>query len=136
MELVALVTDGKDETGEVDESIDDEIGVIVAVTNVREPGEAASSNFQLTILENAPVLTAVGPPIEAEAPDGAELRYSLTGADAASFEIGPLSGQISTSVELDFESPADANARQRLRDGGPGQRRRGPRGKRRPVRRR
>ena len=109
-ELVALVTDGKDGAGEADESIDDEIGVIVAVTNVREPGEAASSTFQLTILENAPVLTAVGPPIEAAAPDGAELRYSLTGLDAASFEIGPLSGQISTGVEFDFESPADANA--------------------------
>ena len=108
-ELVAQVSDGTDEAGEADESIDDEIGVIISVTNVHEVGDAASLTFQLTILENSPVNSEVGPPIQAEAPGEVELRYSLTGVDASSFDIDPLSGQISTGAEFDFESPEDAN---------------------------
>ena len=109
-ELVAQVSDGTDGAGAPDTSIDDEIGVIISVTNVHEAGEAASLTFQLTILENSPVNSEVGPPIQAEAPDEVELRYSLTGVDASSFDIDPLSGHISTSAEFDYESPADANA--------------------------
>ena len=109
-ELVVQVSDGRDEDDEDDWAIDDEVGVIVSVADVHEPGEAAFLAFQLTILENIPVNTEVGPPIQAEAPDGVELRYSLAGADAASFDIDASSGQISNRAELDFESPADANA--------------------------
>ena len=108
-ELMAQVSDGKDEAGGDDASIDDEIGVIVTVTNVRDPGETASLTFQLSILENTPVNTKIGSPIQAEANEEAELTYSLAGIDAASFDVDPLSGQISTRAELDFESPADVN---------------------------
>ena len=108
-ELVVQVSDGTDEAGEEDGDIDDEIGVIVSVTNVREPGEAVSSTVQLAILENTPVNTEVGPPIRADAAEGVGLSFSLAGLDAASFDIDPSSGQMSTRVEFDFEIPADAN---------------------------
>ena len=46
-ELVARVSDGKDEEGEVDTLVDAETGVIISVTNVHEPGDAVSSTIQM-----------------------------------------------------------------------------------------
>ena len=108
-ELVVEVSDGTDEDGEVDTSTDDEIGLIISVTNVQEPGEAISLTVHLAIQENAPAKTGVGAPIQAEAPANVELTYSLIGVDSALFHINPSSGQMSARVGFDFESPADAN---------------------------
>ena len=134
-ELVAQVSDGVDEAGEVDTSIDDEIGVIVSVTNVNEPGEAVSLTFQLSILENTPVNSVIGAPILVEAPGKVVLSYSLTGVDAALFDIDSSSGHVSTSAEFDFESPADANGDNHFEVAVQITDEPGPRRKRRPVRR-
>ena len=108
-ELVARVSDGKGEDGEVDTLFDGETGVIISVTNVHEPGDAVSSTVQLGVRENAPANTAVGAPVQTEWPEPAELTYSLDGDDSAWFDISPSSGQITTSVEFDYELPFDAN---------------------------
>ena len=108
-DLAVQVTDGKDENGEADISVDDEIGVIVTVTNVEEPGEVISLTIQMVIEENASANSDVGAPVQAVALEFAELTYSLEGVDANSFDIDSSSGQITTRVTLDYESPADAN---------------------------
>ena len=46
-------------------------------------------------------------PIAATDPESDGLTYSLAGVDAASFDIGPLTGQIKTEDLLDHESPSD-----------------------------
>ena len=108
-ELALQVSDGKDRDGSADLSVDDEIGAIITVKNVEEPGEVISLTVQLVIEENAPANSDVGAPVQAVAPDFAELTYSLDGVDAVSFDIDSSSGQITTGVELDFESPVDDN---------------------------
>ena len=108
-ELALQVSDGKDRDGSADLSVDDEIGAIITVKNVEEPGEVISLTVQLVIEENAPAHSDVGAPVQAVAPDFAELTYSLNGVDAVSFDIDSSSGQITTGVELDFESPVDDN---------------------------
>ncbi len=108
-EMVVQVTDGKNEDGEDDRTIDDETGVIISVTDVREAGDAIALTAQFGVHENAPVSTVVGAPVQAGTPGPAELIYSLDGADATLFAIGPSSGEITTRIEFDFESPADAN---------------------------
>ena len=108
-ELAVQVADGKDEGGNADTSVDDVIGVIVTVTNVEEPGEVISLTIQMVIEENASANSDVGAPVQAVALEFAELTYSLEGVDADSFDIDSSSGQITTRVTLDYESPADAN---------------------------
>ena len=54
--------------------------------------------------ENEPAGTNVGSPVVATDPDqGDTLTYTLSGADAASFDIVSTSGQIRTRVPLDYE---------------------------------
>ena len=108
-ELAVQVTDGKDEGGNADTSVDDVIGVIVAVTNIVEPGEDISLGIQLKIGENTPVNSDIGAPVQATSPESVDLTFSLGGIDAPFFDIGFSTGQIKTIVPLDYESPVDAN---------------------------
>ncbi len=59
-----------------------------------------------TIPENStdPVFTA-----SATDPDGDQPVYSLTGDDAALFNIDPATGEVTPIAPLDFENPTDAN---------------------------
>ena len=71
----------------------------VTVTNVNEaPSFEPSEELSLEIREGT--TGAVGPPFAASDPDGDALTYSLAGADAASFAIGPASGQLSVTTGL------------------------------------
>ena len=108
-ELAVEVTDGKDEGGNADTSVDDVIGVIIAVTNTVESGEDISLGIQLKIGENTPVNSDIGAPVQATSPESVDLTFSLGGIDAAYFDIGSSTGQIKTIVPLDYESPVDAN---------------------------
>ena len=103
------VTDGKDEGGNADTSVDDEIGVIIAVKNIVEPGEDISLGIQLKIGENTPVNSNIGAPVQATSPESVDLTFSLGGIDSPFFDIGFSTGQIKTIVPLDYESPVDAN---------------------------
>ena len=108
-ELTVQVADGKDEGGNADTSVDDVIGVIIAVTNIVESGEEISLGIQLKIGENTPVNSDIGAPVQATSPESVDLTFSLGGIDAAYFDIGSSTGQIKTIVPLDYESPVDAN---------------------------
>ena len=108
-ELAVQVTDGKDEGGNADTTVDDVIGVIIAVINTVESGEEISLGIQLKIVENTPINSDIGAPVQATSPESADLTFSLGGIDASSFDIGSSTGQIKTIVPLDYESPVDAN---------------------------
>lgn len=71
----------------------------VTVTNVNEaPFFDPAAELSLEIREGA--TGPVGPPFAASDPDGDALTYSLAGVDAASFAIGPASGQLSVTTGL------------------------------------
>ena len=73
----------------------------------REPAFDAGIVTKLTLDENSPAATNVGSPITATDPDeGDTVTYSLSGTDAASFDIGSSTGQITTKTNLtyDFET--------------------------------
>ena len=108
-ELAVQVTDGKDEGGNADTTVDDVIGVIIAVINIVESGEEISLGIQLKIGENTPVNSDIGAPVQATSSESVDLTFSLGGIDAPSFDIGSSTGQIKTIVPLDYESPVDAN---------------------------
>ena len=105
--LTVQVTDGKDENGSVDSTVDDLIDLIITVTDVNEPPEFDWSVAELEIDENTATNTNIGGPILATDPESDGLTYSLAGVDAASFDVGPLTGQIKTEGLLDHESPSD-----------------------------
>ena len=105
--LTLQVTDGKDENGSVDSTVDDLINLTITVTDVNEPPEFDSSVAELEIAENTATNTNIGDPIAASDPESDGLTYSLAGVDAASFNVGPLTGQIKTEGLLDHESPSD-----------------------------
>ena len=60
----------------------------------------------LSVAENSPAGTNVGSPIPATDPDDDTLTYSLSGGDAASFDIDSATGQITTiaGVTYDYEA--------------------------------
>ena len=103
-ELSLQVTDGVDGDGNADDSVDDEIGVTVMVTNVNEPPEFLSLTVELEIDENTSANTNIGGPIVAIDPESPQLTYSLGGVDAGSFGIDAASGQIMTVEILDYEA--------------------------------
>ena len=94
--------------------------VVVTVTNVNEapeititsgvvvgntPPEFASAATTRTVAEDAAVGANVGAPVTAtDADAGDTLTYTLSGTDAASFDIGSATGQLMTAVTLDFET--------------------------------
>lgn len=81
-------------------------GITVDVTNVAE-GSATSitSSTTSTVSENqtsAYVIRATGE-------DGAVLTYSISGTDAALFNVNAETGEVSFIAAPDFEAPGDAN---------------------------
>ena len=106
-ELTVQVTDGWDGEGSADASVDDTISVTITVTNVNELPQFGSSDVEREVDENTPGGTNIGDPIVASDPESNTLTYSLAGVDAASFDVGPLTGQIKTEGLLDHESPSD-----------------------------
>ena len=103
-ELSLQVTDGVDGDGNADDSVDDEIGVTVMVTNVNEPPEFLSLTVELEIDENTSANTNIGGPIVAIDPESPQLTYSLEGVDAGPFGVDAASGQIMTVEILDYEA--------------------------------
>ena len=78
----------------------------------------------LEVAENSPAGTNVGAAIAATNPDeGDTLAYSLSGTDAASFEIGSTTGQITTKtgVTYDYEDKSAYSLAVDVSDGNGGQ---------------
>ena len=106
------VSDGEDEDGNADTSVDDVIGVIITVTNVNEPPGFDSSVLDLVVVENTAASTNIGSPVAANDPESDTLTYSLSGVDSGQFDIEPSTGQISIggTTTFDIELPSDSNA--------------------------
>ena len=63
-------------------------------------------DITLSVAENTEAGEEIGNAVTATDPDEDDtLEYSLTGTDAASFDIDPDTGQIETSADLDYENP-------------------------------
>ena len=83
--------------------------VTISVINVNETPSNNAPEFTegtstiRTIAENTAPNTNIGNPIYATDDDSDQLRYVLSGADAASFSIDANSGQLKTLAPLDFE---------------------------------
>ena len=58
------------------------------------------------VAENTAAGTGIGGPVTATDADSDTLTYALGGTDAASFDIGPDTGQLMTKAALDYEAKA------------------------------
>ena len=106
-EIVVQVTDNTDSGGNVDDSVDAEIGVTITVTDVNEPPEFELPAMLIEVRENTEANAEIGDPVAAIDPESTELTYSLAGTDSGLFSIDDSSGQISVGAEttVDYESP-------------------------------
>ena len=99
--VTVTVTDG---------SLSDEITVTISVTDVPEtptnrgPVFTEGSSTTRSVAENTGAGVNIGPPVAATDADNDSLTYSLSGLDAASFEIDRTSGQLKTLAALDYET--------------------------------
>ena len=81
--------------------------VTVDLNNVNEAPSFAGSSTTRKVAENSAAGTNVGKPITATDPDaGDTLTYSLSGTDAASFDIGGSTGQITTKAGVTYNHEA------------------------------
>ncbi|MCG9129491.1 cadherin domain-containing protein [Candidatus Poribacteria bacterium] len=88
-----------------DGSLKDEITVTINVTNVNEAPEFAPDAITREVAENTEAGTNLGSAITATDPDANDtIAYSLSGTDAASFDIVSTSGQLKTKTALDYET--------------------------------
>ncbi len=84
--------------------------VTINVADVNEAPTFPDGAPSLDVNENSAAGTAFGDAVTATDPDGDTLAYSLTGADAASFEIDSATGQLKTKAALDYEASQNTYA--------------------------
>ena len=83
----------------------DRITVRIDITDANEKPTFAPGGVTLTVAEDTASGTDIGEPITATDPDnGDTLTYSLQRGDAESFRIDANTGQLQTSVALDYET--------------------------------
>ena len=90
-----------------DGSLTDTISVAINVTDVAENSAPvfASGSTTRSIPENTPAGTHIGESVSATDIDTDDtLTYTLSGTDAASFDIDGTTGQLKTKAALDFET--------------------------------
>ena len=68
------------------------------------PEFADGTSTTREVAENTPSGQLFGDAVSADDPDGDSLKYTLEGADAASFRIGRTTGRLRTSAALDHEA--------------------------------
>ncbi|MCG9127098.1 cadherin domain-containing protein, partial [Candidatus Poribacteria bacterium] len=73
-------------------------------TNAVDPVFSDGETTTRSIAENTVAGQNIGTPVEATDDNGYTLTYSLSGTDAASFDIVSASGQLQTKASLDFET--------------------------------
>ena len=79
------------------------LDVEVTVTEVNEAPAFPDDSDTRSILENTQSGEPIGDPVKADDPEGNNLKYSLGGKDADSFDIDPSTGQLMTKAPLDHE---------------------------------
>ena len=78
--------------------------VSVMVTDANDAPMFAHATGTRSIAENTDAGMDIGNPIVATDQDGDTLTYTLSGTDAASFDIGSATGQLMTKAALDYET--------------------------------
>ena len=89
-----------------DGTLTDTISVAINVTDVAENSTPvfAEDNTTRSIPENTPTGISIGEAVTAKDADSDDtLTYTLSGTDAASFDIDSTTGQLKTKVALDYE---------------------------------
>ncbi len=93
-----------------DGTFTDTINVTINITDVdeaipnRAPVFTAGSTATRSIAENTGAGINIGTVVSATDEDGNTLTYTLSGTDAASFDIDAVTGQLKTKAALDFET--------------------------------
>ena len=88
-----------------DGSLTDTISVLINVTDVNEaPVFTEGETATRSVAENADAGTNIGAAVSATDVDDISLTYTLSGTDAASFDIIDTSGQLRTKAALDYET--------------------------------
>ena len=81
------------------------VPVTINVTDVNEaPVFTEGTSATRSVAENMAANTNIGTAVTATDVDGDTLTYSLSGTDAASFDLDTSTGQIQTKAALDYES--------------------------------
>ena len=88
--------------------LSDAITVTINVTAVDEnrSPEFPSAATTREVAENTVAGEDIGAPVAASDADDAALTYTLSGTDAASFDIDRATGQLKTKADLDYETKA------------------------------
>ena len=94
----------------------DTIDVTINVTDVEEAPEFASATMMREVAENEAADTPVGDPVTATDGDGDELTYTIS--ESMYFAIDEMSGQITTTMGLDYEAMASHEVTVTASDGG------------------
>ncbi len=87
-----------------DETLSDTINITINVSDVNDAPVFANDSTTRSIDENTAADTNIGDPVSATDEDGDTLTYSLSGTDAADFNLDDSSGQLSTKKVLDYET--------------------------------
>ena len=88
-----------------DGTLSDTITVTINITDANDaPVFDEGTTTTRAIGEEVDIGTIVGNPVDAVDQDRDVLNYTLSGTDAASFTIDSSTGQLKTSVELDFDA--------------------------------
>ncbi|MYB02247.1 T9SS type A sorting domain-containing protein, partial [Candidatus Poribacteria bacterium] len=104
-----------------DGTLTDTISVAIKITDIDEntpPVFAGGSSTTRTIPENTPAGVHIGEAVSAkDADDGDTLTYTLSGTDAAAFDIDSTTGQLKTKAALDYETKNSYSVTVRASDG-------------------
>ncbi len=94
-----------------DGTLMDEITVTIHITSTAtetppnsRPNFVDGNHTRRTIAENTAKGVDIGKPVAATDADNDALTYTLSGPDAAAFDIDSTTGQLKTSAELDYET--------------------------------
>ena len=89
----------------------------VSDRRANQPPEFSEGDATTRIIpENTDVGTAVGDPVGARDPDSIRLEYRLRGIDGTSFNVDPLTGQLTNRVLLNHEVKSEYSVRVMVRD--------------------
>ena len=103
-----------------DAALKDTIRVTIIITDVDESHAPAFAGNRTTrfVKENTPAGENVGSPVSATDEDDDTLTYTLSGTDAAAFNIISTTGQLKTKAPLDFEAKNAYTVTVTVSDGG------------------
>ena len=112
------VRDSLDDTGTTDTATDDTIAVTINVTDVNEKPTFTDTNpAARNVAENTQAGEDIGNAIAATDPENNTLTYTLSGTNAADFDIVGTSGQLQTKSALDKEDKASYTVTVSVHDG-------------------